>query len=353
MKLIVVNYSMSSKSLIFSHQREVVLALARFFETVEVFTTEISSESLPNNVKVFLVPWKPQSPVRNIVTILKLLYPAIYRGRSSVLFSHMTDIHAAIVAPLTWLLQMQHIFWYAHAKNSRYLIWASFFVTKIVSSTLGSCNLNLNKKKIVYINQGINGKNFPYHQRSRNALRNILYYGRLDPSKNIHLFPDLIDELNYSQKTYTLAIFGKPGNVSAEKYLKKVTAVQNVISQELPITFNGPIARVLIPDIAEQYGTFLNLFSGSLDKTLIEATLMGMPVVTWNREYCSQFGTWSGESVSEDLEFIIKEFRSIDSYKVTELNKEINKRLHLAIKKHTFEGWIDRLVGILREGASS
>ena len=352
MKLIVVNYSMSSKSLIFSHQREVVLALAPFFEAVDVFTTEISSESLPNNVKVFLVPWKPQSPIRNIVTILKFLYPAIYRGRSSVLFSHMTDIHAAIVAPLTWLLQMRHILWYAHAKNSRYLIWASFFVTKIVSSTPGSCNLNLNKKKIVYINQGISGKHFPYHKRSRKDFHNILYYGRLDPSKNIHLFPELIDELNRSQKTYRLDIFGKPGNVAAEKYLEKVAAVQEIKSQELPITFNGPIARDLISDIAEQYGAFLNLFSGSLDKTLIEATLMGMPVVTWNKEYCSQFGTWSGVSVSEDLEFIIQEFRSIDSFKATELNEEINKRLHIANMGHTLEGWINRLIGILREGVS-
>lgn len=352
MKLIVVNYSISPKSLIFSHQREVVLALAPFFEAVDVFTTETSLESLPNNVKVFLVPWKPQSPIRNIVTILKFLYPAIYRARSSVLFSHMTDIHAAIVAPLTWLLRMRHTLWYAHAKNSRYLIWASFFVTKVVSSTPGSCNLNFNKKKIVYINQGIRGQNFPYHKRSREDFHNILYYGRLDPSKNIHLFPNLIDKLNRSQKTYRLAIFGKPGNEAAEKYLEKVAAVQEIKSQELPITFNGPIVRDLIPDIAEQHGTFLNLFSGSLDKTLIEATLMGMPVVTWNKEYCSQFGTWSGVPVSEDLEFIIQEFRSIESFKATELNKEINKRLHIANMGHTLEGWIDRLIGILREGVS-
>ena len=40
----------------------------------------------------------------------------------------------------------------------------------------------------------------------------------------------------------------------------------------------------------------------------------------------------------------------MDSFKITELNKEINKRLHLAIKRHTFEGWINRLVGVLKEG---
>ena len=353
MKLIVVNYSMSSKSLVFSHQREVVLGLSQFFEKIEVFTTETSSESLPNNIKVSLIPWKTHSPLRNLVTIIKLLYPKLLKDRTSVLFTHMTDIHAAIVAPLTWLIQMRHILWYAHAKNSRYLIWASFFVSKVVSSTPGSCNLIANKKKVLYINQGISSTNFPYHPRSGKRLRKIMYYGRLDPSKNIHLFPNLIYELNLSQNKYKLAVFGQPTNKEAEQYLMSITSLQRVKSQELPIAFNGPIERVLITDTAEKYGIFLNLFSGSLDKTLIEATLMGMPVVTWNREYCSQFGTWSGTTVSEDLEFVIQEFRSIDSLNAIKLNKEINRRLHLAIRSHVFEGWIDRLVGVLREGASS
>ena len=165
------------------------------------------------------------------------------------------------------------------------------------------------------------------------------------------MFPELVDELNRSQKTYRLDIFGKPGNVAAEKYLEKVAAVQEIKSQELPITFNGPIARDLISDIAEQYGAFLNLFSGSLDKTLIEATLMGMPVVTWNKEYCSQFGTWSGITESENLEFIIREFNSVNALNVTEFNNEILRRLHLALSSHALEGWIDRLVCVLKEGS--
>jgi len=179
---------MSSKNLVFSHQREVVNALSQFFEAVEVFTTEVSSEPLPRNVTVTHIPWKANSPLRNLETILKLLYPVLTRNRTSVLFTHMTDVHAAVLAPLTWLLKMRHILWYAHAKNSRYLIWSSFFVSKIVSSTPGSCNLGINRRKVIYINQGIDSKNFPYFTRSPKRLRKILYYGRLDPSKNIHMF---------------------------------------------------------------------------------------------------------------------------------------------------------------------
>lgn len=77
---------------------------------------------------------------------------------------------------------------------------------------------------------------------------------------------------------------------------------------------------------------------------------MGMPVVTWNREYCSQFGTWSNSSFSESLDFIITEFEHINSLNEHDLNKEINRRLNLAIRNHSFQGWINRLVGVLKEG---
>ena len=324
--------------------------LSQFFETVEVFTTEVSSEPLPRNVKVSHIPWKANSPLSNVVTVLKLLYPALIRNRNSVLFTHMTDVHSAILAPLTWLLKMRHVLWYAHANKSKYLIWSSFFVSKIVSSTPGSCNLGINNRKVLYINQGIDSKNFPYFARSSKRLRKILYYGRLDPSKNIHMFSDLVFELNRSPEKYSIDVFGRPANLESEKYFFDVASSRKAKSQKAPITFHDPIARALIPDIAKKYDIFLNLFSGSLDKTLIESTFMGMPVITWNREYCSQFGTWSNSSVSETLDFIIMEFEFINSLKETELHKEINRRLELAIRNHSFEGWINRLVVVLKEG---
>ena len=306
MRLIVVNYSMSSKNLVFSHQREVVLALSQFFETVEVFTTELGSECLPKNVKVFLLPWRVRSPLRNLLTVIKVVYPVLIRNRTSVLFTHMTDAHAAILAPLTWLLRMRHVLWYAHAANSRFLIWSSFFVSNIVSSTNGSCNLSLNKEKICYINQGISNKSFPYKIRSNERFRKVLYYGRLDPSKNIHLFPSLLLELNRSGDIYTLDIFGRPANLESEKYFLNVRSSDQVKIQGSSINFHGSIERALVSNVAEHYDVFLNLFSGSLDKTLVEATFMGMPVVTWNLEYCSQFGTWSNFPVSNNCSGLLK-----------------------------------------------
>jgi acetylglutamate synthase len=164
------------------------------------------------------------------------------------------------------------------------------------------------------------------------------------------MFPELVFELNRSPDKYSIDVFGQPANFESEKYFFDVTSSHMAKSQKAVIRFHDPIVRSLIPDITKRHDVFLNLYSGSLDKTLIEATFMGMPVVTWNREYCSQFGTWSNSSFSESLDFIITEFEHINSLNEHDLNKEINRRLNLAIRNHSFQGWINRLVGVLKEG---
>ena len=110
-------------------------------------------------------------------------------------------------------------------------------------------------------------------------------------------------ELQASGKIRTLDIFGRPANLESEKYFLNVWSSDQVKIQGSSINFHGSIERALVSNVTENYDVFLNLFSGSLDKTLIETTLMGLPVVTWNREYCAQFGTWSNSSASETLEW--------------------------------------------------
>jgi glycosyltransferase involved in cell wall biosynthesis len=347
-KLIVINYSMSSGSVVFSHQRDLVFALSQFFGSIEVFTAETSSEKLPKNVKVHLLPWRISSPLKNAATILRTIYPVLMKDRNSIVFTHMTDIHAALISPLTWILRMRHVLWYAHAKNSKYLLWSSFFVSKIVSSTLGSCNLRFNTKKISFINQGVSQDLFPYFSRPFQEKRKILYYGRLDPSKNIHLFSKLIDSLNGPKEHYSLSVYGMPANPESRDYFLDITTASKPNKTNNAITFNGPITRKSISGIARNHEIFLNLFSGSLDKTLIEATFMGLAVVTWNRGYCMQFGTWSHSPVEETLEFISREIVSLRSLRPNDLQKELARRLELAIRNHSFEAWVDRLVMILR-----
>lgn len=347
MKLIVVNYSMSPDSLVFSHQRETVTSLAPLFESITVFTSETSLHPLPKNVTVVQIPWYENSSLLNFFKIIQFTFPFMIKNRNSILFNHMTDVHAAIMAPLARILRIKHVLWYAHAHNSIYLIWSSFFLSHIVSSTPGSCNLKVSRKKITFINQGIRQADFPFKAKSFYDLKKLFYYGRLDQSKNIHLLHDLVIALNQESNLYTLDIFGKTANIKSEAYMNSIE-VSTFLTRG--IRFHGAIARKAIPKLSVKFGVFINLFTGSLDKTLIENTFMGIPVVTWNLEYCSEFGTWSGEPVSTSLDFIVHEILFLQSMEYKEIQQEILNRLDAALKNHSFDGWIVRLVSVLKGG---
>ncbi len=344
MKLIVVNYSMSPSNLLFSHQVETVFALAKYFETVHVFTHETYSGPMPGNVKVSHLAWKNDSNTRNALTIFKVLLPVIVKNRRAILFSHMTEVPSALLSPFTWILRMRHILWYAHATNSRYLVWSSFFVSTIVSSTHGSCRLKFNRKKIKFINQGINPQNFAFQRSSITRLKRLFYYGRLDQSKNIIQMVELLKILNSKFDSFEIHVYGPQ---TPTPYLENVKAL--ITSNALCdyIVFHPPILRRMIPEVAENYGTFLNLSTGSLDKTLIETTFLGIPVITWNKEYCSQFGSWSKQPVNQTLDFILSEIRSLSLLNSEELNSEVVKRLGIAFESHSFTSWVSRLAETL------
>ena len=338
---------MSPDSLVFSHQREAVISLAPLFDSITVFTFEMSPYPLPKNVRTIEIFRDGNSRLLNFFRIIQITFPFIIKNRKSILFNHMTDVHAAILAPLAMLLRMRHVLWYAHAHNSIYLIWSSFFLSCIVSSTPGSCNLKVNKRKIVFINQGIRPTDFPFKVRTLNKLNRLFYYGRLDRSKNIHLFNELIVALNQITKSYTFDIFGKPTSLESGSYLRDL---ESSIRLNPAIRLHGAIERKAIPETSEAFGVFINLFTGSLDKTLIENTLMGLPVVTWNQEYCAEFGTWSGVKSSESIDFIIHEISFLNSVDHDVIHEEVSRRLRIAEKKHSFDSWIEKLVLSLKEG---
>lgn len=353
MKLIIINYSMSPKSLVFAHQRDTAIALSQYFESVTVFTPDVFYENLPVNMKAHLLKWHKNSPVRNTYTVLKTLIPYLLSNRKSVVFTHMTDVHAALISPITWLFRIRHVLWYAHATNSLFLIWSSFFVNQIASSTSGSCNLELNSHKVKFINQGISQRDFPFQISELMERTKLFYYGRLDQSKNIHLFLELIEKLNHQKDTFTLNIFGRTANKQPEMYLINLRLNPIVRKTNSSVKFHGPIERKNIPTTVKEFDIFLNLFSGSLDKTLIEATFMGKPVVTWNQEYCREFGTWSGAPVAESLDFLLQEILALQSRNSSDLRTELERRLNLGLRMHSFTGWINRLASILQEDMNS
>ena len=102
-----------------------------------------------------------------------------------------------------------------------------------------------------------------------------------------------------------------------------------------------------MPEILQTYDCFIHSFQGSLDKTIVEATFSGLPVITINNEYRKIFGGWDlintgmNNSLKDEALLLLK----LDGDK---RQSEINRRYEVAVEQHELTGWIDRLVSILK-----
>lgn len=344
MDLIVMNYEMNPASQVFAHQVDVVRSLALRFDHVEVITGKNQAADLPNNVTVHSSDWQPGKYIRNIYRFYRVLLHTLRQNRKVVVFSHMTEVQSMLAAPLLWILRINHYLWYAHKSPSPYLLITMPFVNKIISSTPGSFPFQV--KKLSCIGQGVRDE-FLRTPFIHLPLESFVHVGRLDPSKNIEDIICSIKKLRLSNSNLTLTLIGSPSNFLAEKYMRELrNAYANSSLHEKWLTFVPALKNSELTNVLSGFDVFIHAFEGSLDKSLVEATLAGMPIVTTNLEYLSIFGKWSNSNTPVSLESELKALLSLDA---AQIQARVQVSQEIAKENHSLGQWIDKLVVILRE----
>jgi len=340
--LIVFNYRMDENDQVFSHQLQVVNCLATKFQNVTVISAKVGSYLVPNNVQVIDIGWKEGQSFKNAFRFLLKSIPIVVKHRNGIIFSHMTERFSILITPFARVLRIKHVLWYAHAKQNPFL-WAAYIgVNQIVSSTTGS--FPFQGKKITYIGQGINTKDFIARKPASSIkLDNLIHIGRLDKSKNIVSIIEFADKLRHSNQKLTLTIIGKHINIEDSDYISNLQIL--LASNQDWVNYFPGLPRRNIPEYLSLADLFVHLFEGSLDKTLIEATLTGIPVLTVNKEYLRIFGSWSQNSTNKiSLE---SEYSSLHGCSLDSLNLELERRLIIAREFHGFDQWCQNLSATL------
>jgi glycosyltransferase involved in cell wall biosynthesis len=333
--LVVFNYAMDVNDPIFSHQEQAVRALAPFFKKVLVFTNRLGSVSQPENVKIIDLSWKPNSPFRNIIRFLVNVLPRLRWNQ--IIFSHMTEVQSAIIAPLTKLLRIDHHLWYAHKSLSLYMRWNRFWVKSILTSTAGSCPIS--SKKVVLIGQAIDADQFPFLEKFHRQFNYGVHLGRFDSSKKIEELVNSIQSLRSIGYPVSITQIGSPSS-KFQEYEEKVRARYRQPIKEKWFIILPSIPRAQINCVLSNFDFFIHAFDGSLDKTLIEATLSGIPVITSNWEYANEFGSWAGTTTLN----LIDEYLAIVALTDDEISRELARRHEIATSKHSLSQWTGRLV---------
>jgi glycosyltransferase involved in cell wall biosynthesis len=331
---------------IFSHQLDSVRALSKEFERISVITFKVGVDlEIPSNVTVYYSHWIEGKAISNSLRFLRTVIKVLSQTRPDVIFSHMTEVQSALIAPFTKITRIPHYLWYAHANKSKYLQICAIFCDGVISSTVGSCPVS--GKRIHLIGQAIDSDLFYFTTRNR-PLKKFVHVGRFDASKKIDEILQALftDERRQSEITFTQV--GEPSSKRFANYMENTAHRFSTLIESKVVFFHPSCSRSQLPALLESQDVFIHSFDGSLDKTLIEATMSGLPVVTVNSEYRRIFGGWSDQdtiSLKDELEAFL--VLSKDSEM---LLNEITRRRHLSEKMHSQRNWIKKLTQILQCG---
>lgn len=333
--LLVFNYAMDQSDPIFSHQFDAIVGLAGKFGKVVVITQRQASFTVPFNVKVINLHWKTGRSFSNSVRFLELLIKVLIDDKPEIVFSHMTEKLSLIAAPLLKILRIPHFLWYAHASTSLSLKITSNFVNAILTSTAGSCPIK--KSRVRIVGQAIDTERFRGKVPQKTHPKNFIHVGRLDKSKNIDL---LIHKVLIENSDNYLTLVGAPSNSEAEDYWGSIKTKYAHLLKSGKLIAYGPIQRSELPALLINYDVFIHAFYGSLDKSILEATACGLPVVTTNPEYLSIFGSWSDELGNYCLNLELHGFLN-KPISVREL--ELQRRANLVRTDHSFYSWLEKV----------
>jgi glycosyltransferase involved in cell wall biosynthesis len=324
-----------------SHQHEAVSGLSKNFQKITVITGKLGDIDPNPNIQIITTDWIPGKRFRSTIKLFQIAVPEIIRGDFQSVFFHMTDLQCALLSPLIRLRGKRQFLWYAHKFKSKYLVFSSKWVTGIVTSTNGSCPLF--GSRVYPIGQAIDEEKFKPIQFDDLDINRLVHIGRFDRSKNIDLLISVSKKLKQSFPGIRLSIIGSPANSESRLWADNLILQSRLEIQEGWINFKNAIPREKFPIEVAKNGCFFHGYLGSLDKTLIEATMLCVPVVTLNPEYLGIFGTWSKTSKS-DLE---SEYRALRDLDPNEIKAELAARLNIARENHSLDNWVRQLTDLL------
>jgi glycosyltransferase involved in cell wall biosynthesis len=326
-----------------AHQSEIALSLTYNFDKVYILTGEINGISLPANTQVFTYKSRVYFLPFVLIKFFTLFIYLISTKRINVVFSHMSSRHSAVMGPFLKFTRKKHVLWYAHKSKPLTLSLSYLFVDKLVTSTEGSCPIK--GSKVLCIGQSISETHFQMKALDNSSIKNLVHIGRFDPSKDIKMILFSFEQLRKVYPDMTLTIIGDPSDTKSVKYKKMLEEKYADYLNRGFIEFMAAIPRSDVGDVLANYDLFVHAFPGSLDKTLLEATLSGLPVATLNSEYTNEFGKWCMDYSNQNK--LQNELFCLMKLPPEDKNKEILRRRNLVLENHTLAKWVDKLTDIL------
>jgi len=276
MKLLIITQVVDTEHPVLGFFAGWILEFAKHCEHVHVICLQAGQHNLPANVTVHSLG-KESGAGR--LTILRRFYTLIWQLRHEYdnVFVHMNQIYV-ILGALLWRAWGKRVgLWYMHGTTSVSLRVAEKLTHRIFTGSPESCRIN--SRKIVVTGHGIDTTHFA-PDRTVEKKYDLVSIGRITHSKNLIELVDLFAQIR-EQADVSLTIVGAPVTAAEQAYEQKLR--QHITDLELDdyVSLPGRISQADLPQFLNRSKIFITVAqNGSLDKAILEAMAVGLPVVS-------------------------------------------------------------------------
>ena len=345
--LLVVVRSLREESMLFSHQKDVVLKLKDFFSPLGIICRDFETDFQNDLLDVVFAPWNPRNKIVSSLMLVFRSIPKIIKFKGGSILFLQDDFSTFLLSPICRLFGLRVTLWYAHGHTSRYVKLSKPFVNNFMTANIES--LSIDSRSVYRIGHMVNTSLFPISPtiKSGAELNSFFHLGRCDSSKRIPMILDVVSRFHSIGLSSKLTLIGEPTSVLDKDLLERVLEFTKLKYPDLEIARLGKVKRDYLFRELHKLGIFIHAFEGSLDKALLESTLSLNPVATLNAGYLREFGSWSGSNTKNGREFLIREIESIVALPQTSLAEELIRRRTYVMKNHSLESWLARAFPIL------
>lgn len=329
--------------MLFSHQREIAIALANHFNRTFVIAADAEVSATPSNITVVSTSWVEGKTLSNLYRLYRKSLPLLWKNRSrAIVLFHMTDFQAFLMTAFCRLIHIRSYLWYAHKTSSLYLRISQIFVDKIFTSTQGSCPLTGPKVKV--IGQAIK-MNYSDAKNSLPGFPPLQWYhiGRLDPSKNIPKIIQVLERMRNKFPQISFHVYGESSSESTRGYAEDLLKTFSTDRYKNWVEFCGALNHSDLEKISVKYDGFIHAYEGSLDKTLVEATLLKRAVISANSEFAREFeDDYHG---SENVEIVLTEkINKLMECSYEDFISKIENNFLKSVSEHTMDSWVRKIL---------
>jgi glycosyltransferase involved in cell wall biosynthesis len=271
--------------------------------------------------------------------------------RPDALLAHMCPIYLTSAAPVTKILQIPTLLWFAHPRDSLSLRMAEASAAVVLTSLPGAYPRPSPKVRV--IGQAIDVGSIAFSPPNAHAGKvRLLALGRTSPGKMLDVAMQATAVARRTGMDVRLRIVGPSTTGLEQRYRNELgTRILSLGVGEF-VTLEPGVPWSRIPELLRESDALVSAAAaGYGDKVVLESMAAGRPVLASNPVFASILGSLPvrlsfRQGDSEDLAHRIAELGATGPSLREEMGRILRRRVE---EEHSLDQWADRIAEIVKE----